>query len=243
MTNLQPACVTRSGNNIHLATITRTPHRIDYPKLVLSGAWFGSIGFTEGAFAELLPENDGIKFVLCNAKAAKKGRIYQVRRYRDGLQLCVSGSVLGSAGLEYGDYLLTRYVHGIIRMRKLPGSAVILPDSRVIGPWLAEMGFLPDAVFTIDAQPNLITCQLHENGLQHTAELVKYARANKLHIMQVQSKAYKKRVSRGDGMLYFFDLPQPCLARAGFTPHEMLLALYEHGQIQLQKPDFVGLGF
>jgi len=206
------------------------------------------MGFTSGALVQYLPENGGMTFTLFNENIpsysdlyhdtkAKNGTLMQVYCRRDGWQLCVCSAALGPTGLQYGDSLIVRYEYGFIRLRKLPKGAVQLVTPHVVGKWLTVAGFVPDAVLTVAAQLGTITCTLHENGIERTAELVKYARANKLQLLQVQHSKYKH------GVLQWIDLPKSCLDIAGFTPDDTLLATYEHGFIQLQKPDFVGLGF
>ena len=248
-------------NGLHLGHVTRTSRTRSTPRLVFSADWFADMGFVPGALVQYLPENGGLSFVLCDenirkysellqATKQKNGALIQVYDYKDGPQLCVSGQTLGCTGLKYDDALIARYAYGIIRIRKLSGSSdtpVTLIDSHIVGTWLGEIGFLPDAVFTVDAKPGIITCTLQENDAEkikaRTPELVKYARENKLKLMQVQKKNYLKRVSRGKGVFQYFDIPQSCLNKAGFSTDEMLLAYYQPGQIQLLKPDFVGLGF
>ena len=248
-------------HGIHLSHVTRTNRATNYPRLIFTADWLDEMGFVSGALVQYLPdlpEKHGLTFVLCNdnihkyselshATKEKGGTLIQVYQHRDTLQLCISGTALDSVGLKYGDALIARYEYGLIRIRKLPGSAVTLVTSHVLGTWLTELGFTRDAVLTIAAEPGLITCTLQENDLEsiktRTTELVKYARQNKLNLIQVQKTKYKKRISRGESVYHFFDIPQSCLEKAGFSPNEMLLAFYEPGLIKLQKPDFVALGF
>jgi hypothetical protein len=102
---------------------------------------------------------------------------------------------------------------------------------------LADSGFLPDEVLTMAAEPGLITCKLQENGRERTAELVKFARENKLKLLQVQKTKLKNELGQ------YFDIPQSSLEKAGFAQDNTLLAVYEQGLIKLQKPNFIELGF
>ena len=243
-------------NGVCLVNITRIRKDGHAPRLVFSNNCLSQTGFTAGALVQYLPENGGMSFALCNenipsysdlyhATKAKGGVLMQVYcNPRDGLQLTVSGSVLDPTELQYGDALIARYEYGFIRLRKLPTlptlpkGSVKLVTAHVIGQWLVESGFMPDAVLTVAAQPGTITCTLQENGIGKAAELVKYARANKLKLLQVQYAKYNR-----SSTVVWIDLPQSCLDSAGFAPDDALLATYKHGFIQLQKPDFVGLGF
>ena len=160
-----------------------------------------------------------------------------LHKHRDDPQLCLSGTHFKRTGLVYGDNLIIRYQYGFIRMSKLPGDGVKLVNSHLVGQWLADSGFLPDEVLTVASEPGLITCKLQENGRGRTAELVRFARENKLKLLQVQ------RVNYSRSFILYFDIPASSLEKAGFSPDDTLLATYEHGLIKLQKPDFVGLGF
>ena len=245
-------------DGVHLSHVTRTNRDTSNPRLVFTADWLDEMGFVPGALVQYLPEKHGITFILCNENIHKYsdlshttkeqgGSLMQVYHYRYGLQLCVSGSALDCTELKYGDTLITRYKYGFIKIRKLPHSAVTLVSSHISGAWLVESGFTQDAALTIAAEPGMITCTLQENDptmlKERTTELVKYARQNKLNLIQVQKTKYKKRVSRGQGVYQFFDIPHTCLEKAGFSPNEMLLAFYKPGLINLQKPDFVALGF
>ena len=245
-------------NGLHLAHVTRTNSKTSYPRFVFSAEWMHDMGFVSGALVQYLPEDGGLSFVLCNENIAKYselvdstkekgGSLLQVAHYRDGLQLWVSGSVLNKHGLNYGDALIARYEYGFIRLRKLPGGSVKLVSSHIVGPWLVESGFLPNAVFAISAVPGLIACTLIENDLRRirdrAAEMVKHARLNKLQLLQVQASNYHTKVGRQPGILTFFDIPRVCLDKAGFSPNEMLLAFYEPGLVKIRQPDFIALGF
>ena len=242
------------ATNIWLSHIIRTNRATNSPRLVFAAPWMADMGFQDKALVQFLPENGGLSFVLCNENIRKYsdlfhatkqmgGSLVQVYRHRDGLHLHISGSVLNGTGLEYGDTLLAKYEYGFIKLRKLPESTTIATVPHITGVWLGQIGFLAGDVFTIDALPGLITCTLHQNGVQRTTELVKHARQHKLTLMQVQSFRYLKRVSREPGQYQWFDIPQNCMQKAGFTPGETLIASYKHGIIKLQKPDFTALGF
>jgi len=235
-------------NGVDIAGITRINRNTSSPRLVFQAEWLGNMGFISGALVQFIPEPGGITFTLCDENIGRYselslrtkelgGTLMQVYEYRDGLQLCISGARLNDTGLIFGDKLLVRYKPGIIQMRKLSQCAVKLVNAHVVGKWLAESGFVPDAVLSVDSKPGIITCNLHENGVERTAELVKYARANKLQLLQVQKEPYKH------GVIQWIDIPPSCLEKAGFGPDDSMLAVYEYGIIKLQKPDFVALGF
>ena len=235
-------------NGIDITCLTRVHSKTTRPRLAFGVKWLGDMGFVGGALVQFLPEPGGVTFILCDENIQKYseldrrtkekgGVLLQSYEYRDGLKLYVSGSRLNDTGLVFGDALIIRYEYGFIRMRKLPCNTAKLTTARVIGKWLSEPGFVPDSVLTVDSSPGLITCQLHENGVERTAELVKYARKNKLQLLQVQKRKYKR------GVIQWIDIPHQCLEKAGFAPSDLFIAVYEHGTIKLQKPDFEALGF
>ena len=221
------------------------------------------MGFVAGALVQYIPEPNGMTFTLCDENIRKYSELYhstkekngtlmQIYDYRDGLQLTISGSRLDETGLVFGDRLIVCYEHGFVKMRKLPkspnGGGTTLTTARITGAWLAESGFVINSVITVASETGVIICTLQENGLERTSELVKYARQNKLKLLQVQGRDYKLRLLKNQhqcrhGVILSFDIPPQCLDIAGFAPDELLLAVYEYGTIKLQKPDFVALGF
>jgi len=229
-------------------------------RLNLAGEWLYEAGFTPRAAVKLLPEPGGIAFALCSevllrktgtlcrpgssgftaepTPDAKKRRrdddgFAEVRLYRNSPALCVTGKILERSHLAFGDTLLALYEYGYIRLRKVPSGAAKVVLSHLCGKWLIALGFTIGACFTLDAQPGLITCQLQENAVARTLELVKFARKNKLKLLQVENI---KRVP------HIF-VPPSCLDKAEFTQNDALLAAYDYGHISLRKLDFRALGF
>jgi hypothetical protein len=237
-------------NGVDLATITRSSKDLNLPRLdFVATKWLGEMGFAAGALVQFLPEPDGMTFTLCNENIRnfselyyttkeKGGTLVQIHNQTNGTRLSLSGEKLDATGLVYKDKLLVRYKYGFIRMRKLPFGSVKLSIGKIIGRWLAELGFVHNAVLSMASEHGLITCKLLENEpekiKERTAELVKYARKNKLNLLQVK----KSRNSSG-----VINIPDLCLEKAGFNPDDVLLAVYENDTIKLQKPDFTALGF
>ena len=242
-------------NGVDVATITRINKRTNSPRLNFYAEWMGAMGFVSGALMQFMPEQGGMTFTLCNENIhsyseldhrtkEKGGVLMQVHLYRDGLNFCVSGFQLNDIGIAWGDRLLVRYEYGLVRMRKLPPGEATLTTSRVAGKWLAKSGFVPGAVLTVGATPGLITCELQPNGVERTAQLVKYARANKLQLVQVRKQTHKlRKPPYKHGAIQWFDIPYTCLEKAGFVTGEPLIATYKYGTIMLQKPNFTEVGF
>jgi len=229
---------TKSFQDMRLVSVIRTPD--NRPRLELCGEWLYKAGFVPHAAVKLLPEPGGFAFALCAEPPpnAKKRRwdgdgLAEVRLYRNAPALAVSGKILERSSLAFGDTVIVLYEHGYIHLRKVSGGAVKVVSSHFCGKWLDTQGFSIGACFTLDAQPGLITCKLQENAVARTLELVKFARQNKLKILQVENI---KRVP------HVF-VPTSCLNKAGFAQDDALLATYDYGHITLRKLDFCAVGF
>jgi len=234
---------------IHLTNVTRGNSNSNKPKILFFAEWTKRMGFIPNALIQCLPEDGGLSFILCNENIPSYSELLSDTREKGGTLIhpsmfmhqkypCihVSGSTVKNAGLKYGDNLIALYEYGQIRMRKLPESGVRIVTARIFGRWLEALGFTPDEVFTIDSEPGLITCTLQKNGQERAAELVKYARENRMNLLQV-----KRMQDNNDAPL--FEIPPSRLERAGFMPDEVFHAVYEYGRIQLQKLDCRRYGF
>jgi hypothetical protein len=237
-------------NGVDIASVTRTNRQTNSPRIQFYAKWLRGMGFVPDALVQFLPEPDGMSFTLYNENIPKYSALLwqtiesggtlmhiNLHSHRDDPQLCLSGVHFNRTGLVYGDNLIIWYEYGFIRMRKLPEGAVKLVNSHLVGQWLADSGFLPDEVLTVASEPGSIICKLQENGRERTAELVKFARKMKLKLIQVQKIKYSNSI------IHYFNIPSSCLEKAGFSPDDALLAVYEYGFIKLQKPDFAELGF
>jgi len=118
--------------------------RLDFssPVIVLCPAWLPDMGFTPGALVQVLPEAEGLFFVLCDenirkysellqATEEKNGTLITVDRCRTGIRMELDGYCIRNAGLDVGDQLIVQYEYGLIRVRKLPD----------IEPFVAEPEF------------------------------------------------------------------------------------------------------
>jgi len=209
------------------------------------------MGFVTDALVQFFPEEYGGVFRLCNENIAsyselaslttQKGGILMNARLRDRKpcpSLTVTGSVVSRTGLVFDDNLIVRYQFGLVSFRKLPHKQTVV-NSRFFGQWLNESGFEHEAVVTVDSMPGLVTCRLQENGIARTAELVKYARANDVNLLQV----HKVQGIGTRATIPEIDIPHTRFVKAGLSPDDAFLASYEYGRIQLKKLDFAVLGF
>ena len=100
----------------------------------------------------------------------------------------------------------------------------VLRKGRMGGNWIRELGYNYGDVLTVHAHSGEIVYQFHENGIARTLELVKFARRNKLKLIQV----------RKNGGLPFIEIPETSRQKAGFMPGERLCATFEDGVLKLQ---------
>jgi len=108
---------------------------------------------------------------------------------------------------------------------KAPANAVKIITGRLGGKWLETLGFIPGDVLTVAASPGAITYQVQHNGIARTLELVKFARENKLRLIQVLKQ----------GKWPYIEIPRSALKKAGLAADEPLFAIYEPGLLILQK--------
>jgi len=234
---------------IHLTIVTRAGTNSDRPRIIFFAEWTARMGFTPNALIQCLPEDGGVSFFLRNENIQSYSELWQETNDKGGTLIqpamfmhreypCihVSGFAVKNGGLKYGDNLIARYEYGLIQMRKLPDDGTRVVNARVFGNWLRELGFNPGEVLTAESEPGLITCTLHENGQERAAELVRYARANRLNLLQVKSVSDNNWVP-------MFEVPDSRLEKAGFMPDEVLRATCGYGCIKLQRLDLVALGF
>jgi hypothetical protein len=236
-------------NNIYLTRVGRASTNAEKPRIVFFAEWMRDMGFVPNALVQFLPEKDGALCILRNENIASYSELFnetmekggtfilpRLFRHRDYPCIHVSGGHVKRAGMKYGDNLIVRYEYGRIHIRKLPDGNIKIVTARIFGPWLEAFGFAPGESLTVGAEPGTLVCTLHENGVGRAAELVKYARANRLNLIQVRHMA-------DNNYCPIFEVPPSRLEVAGFRPDDALLATYSHGFIKLQKPDFIGLGF
>ena len=235
-------------NGIHLTTVTRITVKSNNPKLTFFADWLIPMGFVAGSLVQFIPESNGLSFTLCenipkyselaNATRQKGGTFVHanIYRHREYPSISIAGAAFMSTGLKCGDLLLMRYEYGFIRMRKLPTHVGKIVTARLFGQWLEGLGFTPDSVVLVGSEKGLIDCQLQENGLARTYELVKHARLHKLNLLQVQAQRDNNKYPQ-------FEIPKSRFEKAGFEYDDSFLASYEYGRIILRQIDFDALGF
>jgi hypothetical protein len=221
------------------------------PKINLSASWLPDVGFTPGALVQALPEPGGISFRLCDEYMMKYSELYKTTREKGGTliivssksKLEISGKCVRNAGLDIGDSLIALYDFGLIKARKLPGKARLIltdPDGltgklkiRLTGDWMAELGFVTNAVVTATATPGAVTFKLQENGIENYHTLVKHARENKGQVIQVHRDGYTRCLEVGGAFL----------DKTEFGVDDTFIAFYEHGLIHVNRLDFESFGF
>jgi len=221
------------------------------------------MGFVAGALVQAIPEPQGMRFTLCDenisryselshATAGQNGKLIQVifsnNNKNYGPMITTSGQYLLSGGLSIGDRLIVQCRPGLIRMRKAPGTVGAVgscidrytgkaaPVIRLCGQWLAEAGFVRDALAVATPEPGCITLDLHDRGIEQYSLLVKHARENKLKLVQIR-QYYKNKNSS------FAAIKGQSLAQAGFGVGDLFRLSSEYGLVRLQKLDLKSLGF
>ena len=242
-------------NGIHLLSLIRGKNEVGninrIPAIFICANWMRSIGFVDDALVQFFPEEYGGMFRLCNDNIASYSELSKQTKEKGGMlthskmrehniypSLTVTGSIVCRTGLVFDDNLIVRYEFGLVHFRKLPDKHTVV-NSRVFGKWLSGVGFEYEAVITVASEPGIVICLLQEDGIARTAELVKYARANDINLLQVQ----KVQGIGTRATIPEIDIPQSRFIKAGLSPDDNFLASYEYGRIQLQKLDFAALGF
>ena len=119
------------------------------------------------------------------------------------------------------------------RKPKLPQGALKIIKGRLGGKWIEKLDFTPGDVLMVSATSGVITYQYQENGIERTAELVRFARQNKLRLVQFRKQGHD----------YFIEIPSSCLKKSGIAPDEPTVVFYQPGILTLKKlePDQTGL--
>jgi len=233
-----------------LISVTRSSK--NKPQLSIYTDWLTTVGFTPNSLVQFLPEPFGFTFTLCNS-IPSYSKLARSTREKGGVlknvhfcnifkkpHLTVTGVSMERTGLLYGDKTLAHYEYGFVRARKIPEGAlkVVTTPERIAGKFLSQLGHAAGAVLLATPQRGLITCEFQENGMERALELVRYARANRLYLLQLTDTRDKDR------NIFKLDIPASCLARADILPDDALIVSYSDGRLQLQKSDFVvGLDF
>ena len=245
----QTLSVTRSG----LAAESR-------PRVQFNGEWLSEFGFENGVLIQALPEWEGLVFNLCD-KNITYSELYRGTRERGGtlnrayisgtrtqkgVTFVTTGRHISRSGLKCGDALIAKCEYGCIRVRKVNGNIRLInvaktkrpytnepaPMVFLLGDWLGEIGFAPDILMTVASEPGIITFTAYEKAVIYS-EIVKYARQNKMQLVQVSTKEGSPLIT----------LTGNRITNAGFSLGDIFLAEYEYGVIKLQKLEPERFGF
>ena len=229
---------------MHINTLYVTPAigRVSpRPKINLSASWLFDMGFTPGALVQVIPEPGGISFVLRDEYIMKYSDLYSNTKEKGGVLIIVnsisnmevSGKCISNAGLDINDSLIALYDYGLIKARKLPTKAKVIPINkdnhsiRITGKWLSELGFAVGAVVTAAINPDSVAFKLQEGGIGDYKSIVKHARENKEKVLQVHMEGYTQ-----------------CLeVDAGFDACDAFIAICEYGVISITPFNAEQLGF
>ena len=237
----------------HTLSVKRTSTAAGARPAIISVAdWLPDIGFIPRALVQVLPEPNGLVLNLCDKNipsyreldfetTEQGGKLIQVckRSERDTRpMLSVSGKYILDGGLAVGDRLVARYDYGIIRVRKFPDAPdvkfmIVSKKSQLSGEFLVNSGFKSGDLVTVKTEPNEITLKLQKCGAANYSELVRYARQNKLQLLQVRS----------ENNFLSIVFPYSCIEKVGAEIDDIFAAHFKNGVVKLQKLDFEKLGF
>ena len=246
--------------------LTRVVKLGGMPGFNLHAKWLPSMGFISGALVQAIPKPGEIVLKLCDENIkryseleamtkAKGGKLLQADKINSKSRktpvLSACGKFFHSTGFNHGDNLIAKYEHGHIRVRKLPDKVRIIcvatirdtytnepiPKIRLTGEWFSEYGFITNTSITVSSEPGKITFTVWAGEAEQYADLVRYARKNKMKIIQV-----KEDVQRGKTYPHI-TITGSSVEKAMFAQDEALVVSYKHGSITIEKIDFAKLGF
>lgn len=236
--------------NYHLLSVQRTGVSENaYPKIQISGEWLTEMGFVAGSLVQAFPEPDGFVFKLFNENTEKEQDGSYIKVFDngdDGTFFVTTGKYIYSTGLKMGDALVAKYEYGCVRVRKVSGNVRLIPVAKITnantgeskpyvlmsGAWLNKIGFTPDTLVTMAAEPNRITLTAHDKEIIYR-DIARHARLNKMRLFQIQTK----------GKYPLIKVTSSVVERSGFGLGDIFAAEYEHGSIRLQKFDPQRFGF
>ena len=224
------------------------------PRIQIVGDWLLELGFVNGALAQTIPEKDGFLFKLCNeninyselyhSTREQGGTLIRVcitdERTRKGLTLVTTGRHILKGGLVLGDKLIAKCEYGCIKVRKISGNVRLvhvartkheytgepIPKLWLCGDWLNDLGFTADTLVTAHSEPNCITFTAHSKEIIYS-DVVKFARKNKLRLIQVATKLGAPVINFGGAYI----------DHAEFGLDDILSIEYEQNFLKLQKFD------
>lgn len=231
-----------------------------YPKIQLSGDWLTGMGFVPGSLVQALPEPDGFVFNLVDENVSyshlfnstKEHGGSLIRVFGDGgcggggAFFAATGKYIYGSGLKIGNALVANYQHGCVRVRKVSGNVRLIPVARLkqtypaepkpyvllSGDWLNGIGFTPDTLVAMAAEPYRITFTAYDKEIVYR-DIARSARRNKMRLVQVSTK-YGTPLIKVTGS---------AAESSGFGLGDIFAADYEHGIIKLQKFEPKRFGF
>ena len=234
------------------------------PRIFLYAPWLDELGFTPEALVQVLPEENGMAFILCDENikrysellrdARKKGgKLIHVYLADDashqGTAVSITGRCIRAGGLDMYDPIIVRYDYGVIRIRKSPGTAntkVIVATNildKNTGYPIPKVRLYGEWLSGIGFIPDALAVAAAGPGVI-TFELKDngiedYSGLVK-YARQSKAKLIQVRKERDFPMI---GLTGPIVSRAGFSMGDIFIASYAYGTIKLQKADLKQLGF
>ena len=253
--------IKEEGAIYHVLSVTRNGLTVaSRPRIQIVGDWLPELGFASGVLAQSLPKPDGLVINLFNnninyselynetkEKGGALNRVYiSNQRTSKGPALVTTGQHILNGGLKIGDACIAKCEYGRITVRKVNGNIRLINVARtkkaytgepapmvfLLGNWLNDIGFTRDTLMTVASEPGCITFTAYNKAVIYS-EIVKFARQNKMQLIQVSMKDGAPLIS----------LTGNRVVNAGFSLGDIFAAVYEHGNIKLQKLDPKRFGF
>ena len=224
---------------LHVTSTKKPPIR---HKINIRSPWLADLGFIPGTAVFASPEQDGFTLSLQNY-SNENGKLIHVgleKVDKPALSLNFANN-FATAGLSGGDFLAAGYQYGLITARKIPdvqkcytvGFRSHGPFLRLYGDWISDLGFLLDSIVIATISRDFIVLRLWDDPAATYDDIVKFARPNKLQVLQVHKNQ----------LITFIDLDAHVLERAGLESGDICGICHKHGAITLFKPDLQKLGF
>ena len=234
------------------------------PRVTLYLPWITDMGFTPEALVQVLPEENGMAFTLCNEKIKKYSELLKATKEKGGElvhvyladdpahkgpAIAASGKYVRTSGLDIGDPFVARYDYGLIRIRKLPDIANVkfIPATSIrekrTGMPVPKVTLCGDWLSGIGFIPDALVIAAAEPGII-TFKLQDNDISNHTALVKYarQNKAKLLQV-RKQKQSPIIGMTGQVVDRAGFAPDDVFIADYEYGTIKLRKLDFKQLGF
>lgn len=241
------------------------------PRISFTGNWLYDIGFLPGVLTQVIPQEGGVDFRMCDENITSFRELFfttrgtgggLVRVYasksegHEGAAFSVSGHYILSGGLAIGDPLIAEYGYGIIRVRKIDPGKLGFENLKIVtvsqikyrysgpAPKLLVRG---DWLSDIGFKTGEIAMATPEPGVV-TVSLIDSGAEYLALQKYVRAKGLKilqvgvAPKNHGERRPSIF-ISGSCIEKAGFSIGDTLACSYGQGVLKFQTLGFEKLGF